>query len=96
MQHFSKAITYTAVDSGSQCGTGHGLAAGCGSQDLEIADTVAESAVAATADATDVITFSQPEGPEDSTVYVEPVDGISIDFTVVWTYPQYWLWKTVA
>ena len=44
---------------------------GCGSQDLEIADTVAESAVTATADATDVITFSQPEGPEESTVYVE-------------------------
>ena len=46
------------------------------SEDLEIADTVAESAVTATADATDVITFSQPEGPEESTVYVEPVDGI--------------------
>ena len=42
--------------------------------------TVAESAVTATADATDVITFSQPEGPEESTVYVEPVDGISDDF----------------
>ena len=50
------------------------------SEDLEIADTVAESAVTATADATDVITFSQPEGPEESTVYVEPVDGISDDF----------------
>ena len=53
---------------------------GCGSQDLEIADTVAESAVTATADATDVTTFSQPEGPEESTIYVEPVDGISDDF----------------
>ena len=41
---------------------------------------MAESAVTATADATDVITFSQPEGPEESTVYVEPVDGISDDF----------------
>ena len=80
MQHFSKQLRTRLLTLYLSAGLVMGWLPGCGSQDLEIADTVAESAVTATADATDVITFSQPEGPEDSTVYVEPVDGISDDF----------------
>ena len=80
MQHFSKQLRTRLLTLYLSAGLVMGGLPGCGSQDLEIADTVAESAVTATADATDVITFSQPEGPEDSTVYVEPVDGISDDF----------------
>ena len=80
MQHFSKQLRTRLLTLYLSVGLVMGWLPGCGSQDLEIADTVAESAVTATADATDVITFSQPEGPEESTVYVEPVDGISDDF----------------
>ena len=80
MQHFSKQLRTRLLTLYLSAGLVMGGLPGCGSQDLEIADTVAESAVTATADATDVITFSQPEGPENSTVYVEPVDGISDDF----------------
>ena len=80
MQHFSKQLRTRLLTLYLSAGLVMGWLPGCGSQDLEIADTVAESAVTATADTTDVITFSQPEGPEESTVYVEPVDGISDDF----------------
>ena len=80
MQHFSKQLRTRLLTLYLSAGLVMGWLPGCGSQDLEIADTVAESAVTATADATDVITYSQPEGPEESTVYVEPVDGISDDF----------------
>ena len=80
MQHFNKQLRTRLLTLYLSAGLVMGWLPGCGSQDLEIADTVAESAVTATADATDVITFSQPEGPEESTVYVEPVDGISDDF----------------
>ena len=81
MQHFSKQLRTRLLTLYLSAGLVMGWLPGCGSQDLEIADTVAESAVTATADATDVITFSQP---------------FPMIFTVVWTYPQYWLWKTVA
>ena len=77
MQHFSKQLRTRLLTLYLSAGLVMGGLPGCGSQDLEIADTVAESAVTATADATDVTTFSQPEGPEESTIYVEPVDGIS-------------------
>ena len=80
MQHFSKQLRTRLLTLYLSAGLVMGWLPGCGSQDLEIADTVAESAVTATADATDVITFSQSEGPVESTVYVEPVDGISDDF----------------
>ena len=80
MQHFSKQLRTRLLTLYFSAGLVMGWLPGCGSQDLEIADTVAESAVTATADATDVTTFSQPEGPEESTIYVEPVDGISDDF----------------
>ena len=77
MQHFSKQLRTRLLTLYLSAGLVMGWLPGCGSQDLEIADTVAESAVTATADATDVTTFSQPE---ESTIYVEPVDGISDDF----------------
>lgn len=80
IQHFSKQLRTRLLTLYLSAGLVMGGLPGCGSQDLEIADTVAESAVTATADATDVTTFSQPEGPEESTIYVEPVDGISDDF----------------
>ncbi len=66
MQHFSKQLRTRLLTLYLSAGLVMGWLPGCGSQDLEIADTVAESAVTATADATDVITFSQPEGPVES------------------------------
>ena len=80
MQHFSKQLRTRLLTLYLSAGLVMGGLPGCGCQDLEFADTVAESAVTATAEATDVTTFSQPEGPEESTIYVEPVDGISDDF----------------
>lgn len=68
MQHFNKHSLTRLLALCLSAGLIMGGLSGCGSQDLEIADTVAESAVTATADATDVITFSQPEGPEESTI----------------------------
>ena len=57
MQHFSKQLRTRLLTLYLSAGLVMGWLPGCGSQDLEIADTVAESAVTATADATDVITF---------------------------------------
>lgn len=96
MQHFSKQLRTRLLTLYLSAGLVMGGLPGCGSQDLEIADTVAESAVTATADATDVTTFSQPEGPEESTIMWSRWTAFPMIFTVVWTYPQYWLWKTVA
>ena len=53
---------------------------GCGSQGQSVADTVAETVASTAADTTEVTTAALPEGPEESTIYVEPVDGISDDF----------------
>ena len=53
---------------------------GCGSQGQNVADTVAETVASTAADTTEVTTAALPEGPEESTIYVEPVDGISDDF----------------
>ena len=61
MQHFSKQLRTRLLTLYFSAGLVMGWLPGCGSQDLEIADTVAESAVTATADATYVITFSQSE-----------------------------------
>ena len=61
MQHFSKQLRTRLLTLYFSAGLVMGWLPGCGSQDLEIADTVAESAVTATADATDVITFSRSE-----------------------------------
>ena len=53
---------------------------GCGSQGSAATDTIAEPAVSATVGTTDNTAFPLPEGPEESTIFVEPVDGISDDF----------------
>lgn len=57
-----------------------GSLSGCGSQGSATADTIAEPAVSATVGTTDNTAFPLPEGPEESTIFVEPVDGISDDF----------------
>lgn len=53
---------------------------GCGSQGSAATDTIAEPDVSATVGTTDNTAFPLPEGPEESTIFVEPVDGISDDF----------------
>ena len=57
-----------------------GSLSGCGSQGSAATDTIAEPAVSATVGTTDNTAFPLPEGPEESTIFVESVDGISDDF----------------
>lgn len=57
-----------------------GSLSGCGSQGSAATDTIAEPDVSATVGTTDNTAFPLPEGPEESTIFVEPVDGISDDF----------------
>ena len=57
-----------------------GSLSGCGSQGSAATDTIAEPAVSATVGTTDNTASPLPEGPEESTIFVEPVDGISDDF----------------
>ena len=80
MQHFNKHSRTRLLALCLSAGLIMGGLSGCGSQDQGIADTVAGSTVSATADAADITAFPLPEGPEESTIYVEPVDGISDDF----------------
>ncbi len=78
MHHFTKHSRTRLLALCLSAGLVMGSLSGCGNQSYEIADTAAEST--ASADTTTVTTFSMPEGPEESTIYVEPVDGISDDF----------------
>ena len=96
MQHFSKQLRTRLLTLYLSAGLVMGGLPGCGSQDLEIRRYSGRIRSYRYCRCHGCHHFSQPEGPEESTIYVEPVDGISDDFTVVWTYPQYWLWKTVA
>ena len=57
-----------------------GSLSGCGNQGSAATDTIAEPAVSATVGTTDNTAFPLPEGSEESTIFVEPVDGISDDF----------------
>lgn len=57
-----------------------GSLSGCGSQGSAATDTIAEPAVSATVGTTDNTAFPLPEVPEESTIFVEPVEGISDDF----------------
>lgn len=59
-----------------------GSLSGCGdqSQGNGTTDTIVESASASSTGVTDITAFPMPDGPEESTIYVEPVDGISDDF----------------
>ncbi len=80
MQHFNK-ISRTRLLALCLCaGLVMGGLSGCGSQGQSAADTVAETVAPTAADTTEVTTAALPEGPEESTIYVEPVNGISDDF----------------
>ncbi len=80
MQHFNKHSCTRLLALCLSTGLIMGSLSGCGSHGQENADTVAESTASAAAANANVTTFSLPEGPEESTVYVEPVSGISDDF----------------
>lgn len=80
MQHFNKHSRTYLVALCLSAGLIMGSLSGCGSQGNGTTDTVEESKVSASENTMNVTTFSLPEGPEESTIYVEPVDGISDDF----------------
>ena len=44
----------------------------------------------------EVTTFTLPDGPEESDIFVQPVADISDDFTGEWMHPRFFLWKTVG
>ena len=80
MQHFNKHSRTCLLALCLCAGLVMGGLSGCGSQGQNVADTVAETVASTAADTTEVTTAALPEGPEESTIYVEPVDGISDDF----------------
>ncbi len=80
MQHFNKHSRTRLLALCLCAGLVMGGLSGCGSQGQNVADTVAETVASTAADTTEVTTAALPEGPEESTIYVEPVDGISDDF----------------
>ena len=80
MQHFNKHSRTRLLALCLSVGLVMGGLSGCGAQGYEVTDTVEEFTTAAAADTTDATTFSLPEGPEESSVYVKPVDGISDHF----------------
>ena len=99
MQHFHKQQFGTRLLAlGLSVGLVLGSLTGCGNQEQDTgsSDTLVTSTDSASAGVTNITTFPLPEGPEESTIFVEPVDGISDDFTVVWTLLPCWLWRTAA
>ena len=80
MQHFNKHSRTRLLALCLCAGLVMGGLSGCGSQGPNVADTVTETVASTAADTTEVTTAALPEGPEESTIYVEPVDGISDDF----------------
>ena len=80
MQHFNKHSRTRLLALCLSAGLIMGSLSGCGNQGRAATDTIAEPTVSATAGIADVTAFSMPEGPEESTIYVEPVEGISDDF----------------
>ena len=83
MQHFHKQQFGTRLLAlGLSVGLVLGSLTGCGNQeqDTESSDTLVTSRDSASAGVTNITTFPLPEGPEESTIFVEPVDGISDDF----------------
>ena len=80
MQHFNKHSRTRLLALCLCAGLVMGELSGCGSQGPNVADTVAETVASTATDTTEVTTAALPEGPEESTIYVEPVDGISDDF----------------
>lgn len=80
MHHFTRLSHKHLLALCLSAGLIMGSLSGCGSQGSAATDTIAEPAVSATVGTTDNTAFPLPEGPEESTIFVEPVDGISDDF----------------
>lgn len=83
MQHFHKQQFGTRLLAlGLSAGLIMGSLTGCGNQgqDTGSSDTLVTSRDSASAGVTNITTFPLPEVPEESTIFVEPVDGISDDF----------------
>lgn len=83
MQHFHKQQFGTRLLAlGLSVGLVLGSLTGCGNQgqDTGSSDTLVTSTDSASAGVTNITTFPLPEGPEESTIFVKPVDGISDDF----------------
>lgn len=80
MHHFTRLSHKRLLALCLSAGLIMGSLSGCGSQGSAATDTIAEPAVSATVGTTDITAFPLPEGPEESTIFVEPVDGISDDF----------------
>ena len=82
MHHFTKHSHTRLLALCLSAGLIMGSLSGCGDQGPGngTTDTIVESANASSTGVTDTTAFPMPEGPEESTIYVEPVDGISDDF----------------
>lgn len=80
MHHFTRLSHKRLLALCLSAGLIMGSLSGCGSQGSAATDTIAEPAVSATVGTTDNTAFPLPEGPEESTIFVKPVDGISDDF----------------
>lgn len=82
MHHFTKHSHTRLLALCLSAGLIMGSLSGCSSQGQGngTTDTIAESASTSSTDVTDITAFPMPEGPEESTIYVEPVGGISDDF----------------
>lgn len=83
MQHFHKQQFGTRLLAlGLSVGLVLGSLTGCGNQgqDTGSSDTLVTSTDSASAGVTNITTFPLPEVPEESTIFVEPVDVISDDF----------------
>lgn len=83
MQHFHKQQFGTRLLAlGLSVGLVLGSLTGCGNQEQDTgsSDTLVTSRDSASAGVTNITTFPLPESPEESTIFVEPVDGISDDF----------------
>ena len=83
MQHFHKQQFGTRLLAlGLSVGLVLGSLTGCGNQEQDTgsSDTLVTSTDSASAGVTNITTFPLPESPEESTIFVEPVDGISDDF----------------
>ena len=83
MQHFQKQQFGTRLLAlGLSAGLIIGSLTGCGNQgqDTGSSDTLAASTTSASAGVTNITTFPLPDGPEESSVYVEAIPDISDDF----------------
>ena len=83
MQHFQKQQFGTRLLAlGLSVGLVLGSLTGCGNQEQDTgsSDTLVTSTDSASAGVTNITTFPLPDGPEESSVYVEAIPDISDDF----------------